>query len=80
MAAVLSLGLVSAGTNNARIASQLRQLSSYYYKEPSLLFLLRCAQGFTHMGKGLLTLNPYHADRLLSPTAIAVPPFAWGFL
>eukprot|EP00241_Pyramimonas_parkeae_P004255 CAMPEP_0114250514 /NCGR_PEP_ID=MMETSP0058-20121206/14741_1 /TAXON_ID=36894 /ORGANISM="Pyramimonas parkeae, CCMP726" /LENGTH=908 /DNA_ID=CAMNT_0001364181 /DNA_START=49 /DNA_END=2775 /DNA_ORIENTATION=- len=71
MAAVLSLGLVSAGTNNARVASQLRQLSSYYYKEPSLLFLLRVAQGLTHMGKGLLTLNPHHSDRLLSPTAVA---------
>lgn len=39
---------VSAGTNNARVASQLRQLSSYYYKEPSLLFLLRVAQVFDH--------------------------------
>mmetsp|Transcript_43009 Transcript_43009/g.71701 ORF Transcript_43009/g.71701 Transcript_43009/m.71701 type:complete len:897 (+) Transcript_43009:349-3039(+) len=71
MSAVLSLGLVSAGTNSARVASTLRQLSSYYYKEPSLLFLLRCAQGLTHLGKGLLTLNPYHTDRLLSPTCMA---------
>uniref|UniRef100_A0A7S0WQH9 26S proteasome non-ATPase regulatory subunit 2 homolog n=1 Tax=Pyramimonas obovata TaxID=1411642 RepID=A0A7S0WQH9_9CHLO len=71
MGAVLSLGLVSAGTNSARVASTLRQLSSYYYKEPSLLFLLRCAQGLTHLGKGLLTLNPYHTDRLLSPVATA---------
>jgi hypothetical protein len=62
---------VSAGTNNARVASQLRSLSSYYYKEPSLLFLLRCAQGLTHMGKGLLTLNPYHSDKLMSNTAMA---------
>lgn len=23
------------------------------------------------MGKGLLTLNPHHSDRLLSPTAVA---------
>lgn len=62
---------MSAGTNNARVASQLRSLSSYYYKEPSLLFLLRCAQGLTHMGKGLLTLNPYHSDKLMSNTAMA---------
>ncbi|KAK3247512.1 hypothetical protein CYMTET_42990 [Cymbomonas tetramitiformis] len=72
MAAVLSLGLVSAGSNNARIASQLRQLSSYYYKEPSLLFLVRTAQGLAHMGKGLLTLQPYHTDRqLCNPAALA---------
>lgn len=29
---------------------------------------VRIAQGLAHMGKGLLTLNPYHSDRiLLSP-------------
>mmetsp|Transcript_40951 Transcript_40951/g.49700 ORF Transcript_40951/g.49700 Transcript_40951/m.49700 type:complete len:902 (-) Transcript_40951:215-2920(-) len=72
MGAVLALGLVGAGSNNARLASQLRQLSSYYYKEPSLLFLVRTAQGLTHLGKGLLTLNPYHMDRgLCSPSALA---------
>ncbi|KAL5573576.1 hypothetical protein UlMin_023173 [Ulmus minor] len=72
MAAVISLGLIGAGTNNARIAGMLRNLSSYYYKDASLLFCVRIAQGLVHMGKGLLTLNPYHSDRfLLSPTALA---------
>ncbi|KAE9592999.1 hypothetical protein Lal_00028985 [Lupinus albus] len=72
MAAVISLGLIGAGTNNARIATMLRNLSSYYYKDTSLLFCVRIAQGLVHMGKGLLTLNPYHSDRLLlSPTALA---------
>lgn len=37
-AATVSLGLIGAGTNNARIAGMLRNLSSYYYKDPSLLF------------------------------------------
>ena len=37
-AAVTSLGLIGAGTNNARIAGMLRNLSSYYYKDVSLLF------------------------------------------
>ena len=96
-AAVISLGLIGAGTNNARIAGMLRNLSSYYYKDASLLFcvmthlcnyhfgilFLRCvknyclipllckcfqvriAQGLVHLGKGLLTLNPYHSDRFL---------------
>ncbi|XVF02046.1 hypothetical protein REPUB_Repub04eG0142400 [Reevesia pubescens] len=72
MAAVISLGLIGAGTNNARIAGMLRNLSSYYYKDASLLFCVRIAQGLVHLGKGLLTLNPYHSDHfLLSPTALA---------
>jgi 26S proteasome regulatory subunit N1 len=72
MAATVSLGLIGAGTNNARIAGMLRNLSSYYYKDPSLLFCVRIAQGLVHMGKGLLTLNPYHSDRfLLSNVALA---------
>ncbi|XP_034701559.1 26S proteasome non-ATPase regulatory subunit 2 homolog A [Vitis riparia] len=72
MAAVISLGLIGAGTNNARIAGMLRNLSSYYYKEASLLFCVRIAQGLVHLGKGLLTLAPYHSDRfLLSPSALA---------
>ncbi|XP_058221660.1 26S proteasome non-ATPase regulatory subunit 2 homolog A-like [Rhododendron vialii] len=68
MAAVISLGLIGAGTNNARIAGMLRNLSSYYYKEASLLFCVRITQGLVHMGKGLMTLGPYHSERfLLSP-------------
>ena len=60
-------GIIGAGTNNARLAGMLRALSSYYYKEPTMLFLVRVAQGLVHMGKGLLTLNPYHTDgQLLS--------------
>eukprot|EP00271_Cylindrocystis_brebissonii_P003252 TRINITY_DN1402_c0_g1_i1.p1 TRINITY_DN1402_c0_g1~~TRINITY_DN1402_c0_g1_i1.p1 ORF type:complete len:915 (+),score=203.59 TRINITY_DN1402_c0_g1_i1:289-3033(+) len=72
MGAIVSLGLLGAGTNNARMAGILRSLSSYYYKDPSALFFVRLAQGLTHLGKGLLTLNPYHSDRfLLSSVALA---------
>ncbi|XP_075476361.1 26S proteasome non-ATPase regulatory subunit 2 homolog A-like [Primulina tabacum] len=72
MAAIISLGLIGAGTNNARIAGMLRNLSSYYYKDASLLFSVRIAQGLVHMGKGLLTVSPYHSERfLLSPIALA---------
>ncbi|GJN39261.1 hypothetical protein PR202_gb28366 [Eleusine coracana subsp. coracana] len=72
MAAIISLGLIGAGTNNARIAGMLRNLSSYYYKEAGHLFCVRIAQGLAHLGKGLLTLSPYHSDRfLLSPIALA---------
>jgi 26S proteasome regulatory subunit N1 len=63
--AVIALGIVGAGTNNARLAGILRNLASYYYKEPSLLFLVRTAQGLAHMGKGLIGLTPYHTDKQL---------------
>lgn len=55
-------GIIGAGTNNARLAGLLRGLASYYYKEPTLLFLVRAAQGLVHAGKGLLNLAPTHTD------------------
>jgi len=63
--AILALGLISAGTNNARVANILRQLATFYQKEPQHLFIVQIAQGMTHMGKGLLTLTPSFSDRLL---------------
>jgi 26S proteasome regulatory subunit N1 len=71
-AAILSLGLIGAGTNNARIAGMLRALASYYYKDANHLFMVRVAQGLLHMGKGTITLSPFHSDRMLmSPVAVA---------
>lgn len=64
-AAIIGLGLIGAGTNNSRIAGILRQLSVYYSKEPSCLFLVRISQGLLHAGKGLVTMNPFCADRFL---------------
>merc|ERR1711998_140276 len=63
--AILALGLISAGTNNARVANILRQLATFYQKEPNHLFVVQVAQGLCHMGKGLLTLTPAFSDRLL---------------
>ncbi|PPS07988.1 hypothetical protein GOBAR_AA12664 [Gossypium barbadense] len=71
-AAVISLGLIGAGTNNARTAGMLRNLSSFYYK-------VRIAQGLVHMGKGLLTLNLYHSDRLLCSLFVLVYQYATCF-
>lgn len=45
-AVVISLGLIGAGTNNARIAGMLRNLSSYYYKDASLLFCVMLSSSF----------------------------------
>ncbi|XP_043479363.1 26S proteasome non-ATPase regulatory subunit 2 [Leptopilina heterotoma] len=70
--AIFAMGLVGAGTNNARLAAMLRQLAQFHAKDPNNLFMVRIAQGLTHLGKGTLTLSPYHSDRqLLSPVALA---------
>lgn len=66
--AILGLGLVAGGTNNARVAATLRQLATFYQKEPQHLFMVNIAQGLLHMGKGLLSLSPFHSDRLLKST------------
>ena len=50
----------------------LRQLAVYHSRDPYNLFLVRLAQGFTHLGKGTLTLSPWHSDRFLTrPVGIA---------
>ena len=63
--AIVALGVVSAGTNNSRVAGLLRQLSDFYSKEAGHVFCVRIAQGLLHMGKGLLSINPFHSDRML---------------
>lgn len=61
-----------AGTNNARLATLLRQLATYHAKDANALFCVRIAQGITHLGKGTLTLCPFLSDRqVTSPVAIA---------
>lgn len=61
--AIFAMGLVGAGTNNARIAQLLRQLASYYHRDTEALFMVRIAQGLVHMGKGTLSVSPFHTDR-----------------
>ena len=70
--ALLALGIVGAGTNNARLAANLRQLAALHAKDPNALFAVRIAQGLVHLGKGTMTLNPFHSDRMLAvPAAVA---------
>ncbi|KAI5714287.1 hypothetical protein M8J76_014298 [Diaphorina citri] len=70
--AIFSMGLVGAGTNNARLATMLRQLAQYHVKNTGHLFMVRIAQGLTHMGKGTVSLSPFHTDRqILNPVALA---------
>jgi 26S proteasome regulatory subunit N1 len=69
---IFAMGMLGAGTNNARIAQLLRQLASYYHRDANALFMVRIAQGLLHMGKGTLTINPFHTDRsVLSKVAAA---------
>ncbi|XP_047990980.1 26S proteasome non-ATPase regulatory subunit 2 [Leguminivora glycinivorella] len=63
--AIFAMGLVGAGTNNARLATMLRALALYHGKSPVHLFMVRLAQGLCHAGKGTVTLCPAHADRRL---------------
>jgi len=63
--AIMALGIISAGTNNSRVAGLLRGLGEFYAKEAGQMFCVRIAQGLLHMGKGLITLAPYHSDKLL---------------
>ncbi|CAL5394565.1 unnamed protein product [Camellia sinensis] len=70
MAAVISLGLIGSGTNNARIAGMLHNLSSYYYKEPRLLFWTALA--------GILTM--LHACLDMKAIIMGRYPFILYFL
>jgi 26S proteasome regulatory subunit N1 len=61
--AIFAMGLLGAGTNNARLAQLLRQLASFYHRDQESLFMVRIAQGLLHMGKGTLSISPFHTDR-----------------
>lgn len=70
--AIFAMGVLGAGTNNARLAQLLRQLASYYHRDQNSLFMVRIAQGLLHMGKGTMSINPFHTDRqILSRVAAA---------
>ncbi|CCW67475.1 unnamed protein product [Phytomonas sp. Hart1] len=66
MNAVLGMGLVAAGSNNARVAGKLRNIAQYYQRSRynNTLFTVRLAQGLCAMGKGHLALSPLQNDRL----------------
>ena len=69
--AILAMGFVGAGTNNARLAQMLRQLAVYYQREPDALFIVRVSQGLLHMGKGTIGINPFYLDRqIMSKNAV----------
>ena len=42
--AIFAMGIIGAGTNNARLGGLLRQLAQFYCKDASSLFMVRLAQ------------------------------------
>lgn len=64
LTAIIGLGLLAAGTNNSRVAGLLRQLAEHS-RDANHLFAVRIAQGLLHMGKGLISISPFHSDRSL---------------
>ncbi|AYU80498.1 Proteasome/cyclosome repeat family protein [Leishmania donovani] len=62
--AITAMGIVAAGSNNARVATKLHSLSSYYQKPifAGATFAVRLAEGFCAMGKGHLTLSCLQND------------------
>lgn len=70
--AIFAMGIVGAGTNNARLDQMLRQLATYYSRMPKHLFVVRIAQGLVHLGKGTMSINPFNSNRfLMSNAAVA---------
>lgn len=70
--AIFAMGLVGAGSNNARLVTMLRQLASFHYRDQNCLMMVRIAQGLTHLGKGTMTLSAFHSDRqIMSLTSVA---------
>lgn len=70
--AIFAMGIIGAGTNNARLAKLLRDLAIFHYKDANCLFMVRIAQGLTHLGKGTLTMSPFNSDKhVMFPTGVA---------
>ena len=70
--AILAMGLVGAGTNHAKLAQMLRQLSSYYQRDADCLFMVRIAQGLVHLGKGTMSVSALYSQKsVLSPSGLA---------
>ena len=69
--AILSIGLVAAGTQSTRAISLLDQLAAFFVNETQQLFAVKIAQGLVHLGKGAIGLSPLYSDRfILDPVAL----------
>ncbi|KAF9444880.1 hypothetical protein P691DRAFT_785976 [Macrolepiota fuliginosa MF-IS2] len=69
--AIFAMGIIGAGTNNARLGQMLRQLAGYYQEEPGCLFMVHVAQGLVQMGRGTIGINPFFDREIMSKPAVA---------
>ncbi|GIQ83524.1 26S proteasome regulatory complex, non-ATPase subcomplex, Rpn1 subunit [Kipferlia bialata] len=70
--AIICLGLVGTGTNNARVAQMLRDLFVYYPTNDIMLFAIRYSLGLVYAGKGTVRINVTHSrGRVVSPSRLA---------
>ena len=77
--ALIGLGLMAAGTNNGATAKLFRELSDYHAQDAQLLFIVRIGQALTHLGKGLLTVNPLQFDDFIvsRPSLVGLISFCY---
>jgi len=64
--AIFAMGLIGAGTNNARLAQMLRMLAIYYATEADCLFVVRIAQ-VRISGRQAVSFSLPQSDRSFSP-------------
>ncbi|EKE42534.1 hypothetical protein ENUP19_0112G0021 [Entamoeba nuttalli] len=70
--AILSIGLVSAGTQATRAISLLDQLAAFFVNDHQSLYCVKVAQGLVHLGKGTIGINPMYSDRfIMDPISLA---------
>lgn len=62
---IFALGIVSSGTNNSRLNSEMRKMAGAYAEEQTVLPFIRIAQGLLNLGKGSLTMAPNFSNNLL---------------
>eukprot|EP00049_Salpingoeca_infusionum_P009476 m.159972 g.159972 ORF g.159972 m.159972 type:complete len:894 (-) comp14344_c0_seq1:1687-4368(-) len=79
---ILAMGIVGAGTNHAHVGGLLRTLARYYSKDAEAVLLVRIAQGLLYVGKGSMTISPFHSERTLmsGPAAAGLLSCVLGFL
>lgn len=71
--AIVALGIVGCGTANARIASLLRGLACFYYKDAALLSIVKMSQGILHAARGIVSASPLLFERrILCRSSVAV--------
>jgi 26S proteasome regulatory subunit N1 len=76
---IAALGLVSAGSNNSRVASSLEQMESFCGKQSSGS-ALKISQGLLHLGRGTLLLTPMLSGSIDPRAFVGLMGFSFCFI